>query len=49
MGHMVASDVRIVPVTRYPLLTFYTADEGTIIIRNIRDAARRRLGETGGD
>lgn len=46
---MVASDVRIMPVARYPFLIFYTADEGTIIIRNIRHAAQRRLGETGGD
>jgi plasmid stabilization system protein ParE len=33
--------VRVIPVTRYPYLIFYTVSDGFVVVLHIRHAARR--------
>jgi toxin ParE1/3/4 len=42
-GHAVEQrpDVRVIPVTRYPFLVFYTLSDGTVVVLHIRHAARK--------
>jgi len=36
-------DVRVIPVTRYPYLIFYTAADNAVVVLHIRHGARRAI------
>jgi len=36
-------NVRVAPVLPYRYLVFYSIDQGSLLVRNVRHAARRRL------
>jgi toxin ParE1/3/4 len=42
MGFVIEQGVRVMPIGRYPFLIFYAVETDTVIIRNVRHAARRR-------